>query len=310
MNDKKEQVFENNPYWEEQDKNARQVNEKTTDADIKQTDSTDKSPKVAVLVEEDDLDSNPSLDEPLPQVEVRKEDNAITFIVNGEAFKMIKVEGGTFTMGQQDEDKKTLSFTDEKPAHQVTLDTFYIADVTVTQELWKAVYPTADISQKKGREHLPKVKISWYDCRRFAQRLSKATGYNFRMPTEAEWEFAAKGGVKSKNYKFAGTNSLSFVAWYNTGNKPIQPVKKLKTNELGLYDMSGNIYEWCADWYDKDYYASSPQHNPQGPEEGQYKVIRGGSVFSTADSCRISMRMRHDPKLREAGVGLRLVLDC
>ena len=139
MNDKKEQVFENNPYWEEQDKNARQVNEKTTDADIKQADSTDKSPKVAVPVEEDDLDSNPSLDEPLPQVEVRKEDNAITFIVNGEAFKMIKVEGGTFTMGQQDEDKKTLSFTDEKPAHQVTLDTFYIADVTVTQELWKAV---------------------------------------------------------------------------------------------------------------------------------------------------------------------------
>lgn len=311
MNNNKEQVFENNPYWEENETNPQQINGKETQADEKKAGTNTEFPKVALPADDrDERKSTSSLDEPLPNVLVRKEENAITFDVAGETFKMIKVEGGTFTMGQPEQDSKIVSFTDEKPAHQVTLDSFYIGEVTVTQELWKAVFPTADISLKKGREHLPKVKISWDDCKKFIKRLNKVTGYNFRLPTEAEWEFAAKGGVNSKNYKYAGTDSLSFVAWYNTGNKPIQPVKKLKTNELGLYDMSGNVYEWCADWYAKDYYDNSPQKNPKGPEEGQYRVIRGGNVFSTADSCRNAMRMCLDPKLREAGVGLRLALSC
>lgn len=311
MSDNKDQVFENNPYWQEDNQEAPQTVDETPAA--KKTEKgkpTEISKKTIPAKEEKTSEDVSSLDEPLPPCDIRKEDNAITFVIGGQSFKMVKVEGGTFTMGDSEEaaKKNEVTFGDEKPAHQVQLDSFYIGEATVTQELWKAVFPTADISLKKGRENLPKVKISYKDCILFIRRLNQITGYHFRMPTEAEWEFAARGGTLSKNYRFAGTDSVSFVAWYHTSNKPVQPVKKLKTNELGLYDMSGNVYEWCADWYAKDYYANSPLNNPKGPEEGQYRVIRGGSVFSTAESCRNTMRMSLDPKLREGGVGLRLAL--
>ncbi len=312
MSDNKEKVFDNNPYWEnDNQKVPQQVDDTSVDKETDNEDENNDIKKTIPVEQEKTTDESSSLDEPFPKVNVCKEDNAITFVVGDQTFKMVKVEGGTFTMGDTEETAKNnkITFGDEKPAHQVQVDSFYICDSTVTQELWKAVFPTADIIFKKGKDNLPKVKISWDDCRLFIKRLNKITGFVFRMPTEAEWEFAARGGTHSKNYKFAGTNSVSFVAWYNTSEKPIQPVKKLKTNELGLYDMSGNVYEWCSDWYAKDYYANSPQNNPKGPEDGQYKVIRGGSVFSTAESCRNTMRMNLDPKLREAGVGLRLVLQ-
>lgn len=311
MDEQKEQIFENNPYWEGEKQGADLPSEQMKEEEKADNPVSKNVVKKTVPVDDKTTDNNPNpLDEPFPEVNVYKEEDAISFVIGGQTFKMVKVEGGTFTMGFSEDSSKKIKvvFEDEKPAHQVTLNSFYICDTTVTQELWKAVYPTADISLKKGRENLPKVKISWDDCRRFINRLNAMTGYQFRMPTEAEWEFAAKGGIHSKNFTYAGTDSLSFVGWYHTNDKPIQPVKKLKTNELGIYDMSGNIYEWCADWYAKDYYANSPENNPKGPDEGQYKVIRGGSVFSVAESCRISMRMNLDPKLREAGVGLRLAL--
>ena len=311
MANNKEKVFENNPYWDE-NSDASQNKDKTVIQNEIENVPNQQNEPLKTIQEEDTVtsDYNPSLDEPFPEVSVCEQNDGIVFTIKDVSFKMVKVEGGTFTMGVTEEPgkKKKNVFIDELPAHKVSLNSFYICDTTVTQELWKAIYPTADITIKAGRENLPKVKISWADCQRFINKLNQITGRSFRMPTEAEWEYAAKGGLLSKNNQYSGSNSVSFVAWYNTSNKPIQPVKKLRPNELNLYDMSGNVCEWCADWYANDYYANSPENNPQGPDDGQYRVVRGGSVFSTADSCRITMRMNLDPKLRESAVGLRLVL--
>ena len=225
-----------------------------------------------------------------------------TLDVNGVSFKMIHVKGGTFMMGgtpEQGED----AFDDEFPVHEVKLSDFSIGEMQVTQELWEAVMGS-NPSKFKG-EKLPVENVSWNDCQKFIRKLNEITKRNFRLPTEAEWEYAARGGNKSQGYKYAGSNTLGDVAWYsaNSENKTHEVGQK-KPNELGLYDMSGNVWEWCNDWYDD--YSSSSQNNPQGPSSGSYRVYRGGSWRSSARSCRVSIRDYFTPDYRNDRLGLRL----
>lgn len=229
-----------------------------------------------------------------------------TFTVNGVSFKMIGVEGGTFTMGATAEQGSDAYF-DESPTHQVTLSSFAIGQTEVTQELWEAVMGSNPSSFKGAKR--PVECVSWNDCQTFITKLNQLTGKKFRLPTEAEWEYAARGGKNSKGYKYAGSNTIDEVAWYtsNSGDKTHDVVTK-KPNELGLYDMSGNVWEWCQDWYSSSYYSSSPQTNPTGPSSGSGRVLRGGSWNGRARYCRVSFRNNYDPDNRNYNRGLRLAL--
>ena len=217
---------------------------------------------------------------------------------------MVYVEGGTFTMGatfeQQEPDY------DEKPTHRVSLSSFYIGKYEVTQALWKAVMGS-NPSHWKG-DNLPVENVSWNDCQTFLRKLNAMTGKNFRLPTEAEWEFAARGGNRSRGYQYSGSNVLSDVAWYadNSGSKT-HNVGTKAPNELGIYDMSGNVWEWCQDW--KGSYIGSAQTNPKGPSSGSYRVDRGGSWFNFAWSCRVACRYCHTPDYRYFDLGFRLALS-
>ena len=217
---------------------------------------------------------------------------------------MVSVEGGTFTMGATSEQGSD-AYSSEEPAHQVTLSDFMIGKTEVTQEVWQAVMGS-NPSKFKGSD-LPVECVSWNDCQEFIKELNSLTGLNFRLPTEAEWEYAARGGNKSKGYKYSGSNDIGSVAWYwdNSSSKIHQVATKVP-NELGLYDMSGNVYEWCGDW--KGVYSSGSQTNPKGPSWGSYSVIRGGSWSSIGGGCRVSFRGGSVPDSRGNGLGLRLVL--
>ena len=230
-----------------------------------------------------------------------------SFTVNGVSFDMVEVEGGTFTMGATAE--QTGVFGDEKPTHQVTLPSYYIGKTEVTQELWQAVMGS-NPSNFKGT-NLPVEKVSWEDCKTFIAKLNALTGKNFRLPTEAEWEFAARGGNKSRGYKYCGSNTLSDVAWYvdNSDNKT-HPVAAKTPNELGIYDMSGNVLEWCNDWYSSSYYTSESQTNPTGPDSGSSRVRRGGSWNYSENTCRVSRRGNTTPSFRYNYLGLRLCLSA
>ena len=240
-----------------------------------------------------------------------------TFTIRGVSFNMIKVQGGTFTMGATAEQSSDAD-SEEKPTHQVTLSDYYIGETEVTQELWQAVMGTTIQEQAKqgtfdtslygvGNSY-PMYYISWNDCQTFVKKLNQLTGKNFRLPTEAEWEYAARGGQKSKGYKYAGSNTLSDVAWYDgNSSSKTHPVKQKQANELGLYDMSGNVYEWCQDWYGR--YSSNAQTNPTGPSSGSGRVYRGGSWYSSASYCRVAYRNRRStPGFRFNYVGFRVVL--
>ncbi len=225
-----------------------------------------------------------------------------TFTVNGVKFTMVPVEGGTFTMGATSEQGSD-ALEGEYPAHQVTLSDYYIGQTEVTQALWKAVMGS-NPSDSKG-DNLPVEQVSWDDCQVFIQKLNQLTGKQFRLPTESEWEYAARGGRKSRGYKYAGDNDIGLVAWYedNSGNET-HPVATKQANELGVYDMSGNVEEWCSDGYDG--YQSSSQSDPQGPSSGSDRVGRGGSFFFNARYCRVSNREYYTPDFRTFDLGLRL----
>ena len=233
-----------------------------------------------------------------------------TFDVKGVTFKMIKVEGGTFKMGAQKDNPNGTNYDndaddDESPVHSVTLSDYYIGETEVTQELWQAVMGN-NPSYYKGFQK-PVERVSWNDCQEFIKKLNQLTGKNFSLPTEAEWEYAARGGNKSKGYKYSGSNTKGDVAWYDgNSNSQTHDVKTKLPNELGIYDMSGNVWEWCQDWYKSDYYSNSPQTNPTGPSSGSSRVFRGGSWFSHAGSCRVSYRNFYNPDNRSSSSGFRL----
>lgn len=225
-----------------------------------------------------------------------------TIEVKGIRFKMIHVKGGRFKMGATLEQKRD-AFDDESPVHEVKLSDFSIGEMQVTQELWEAVMGS-NPSSFNGIK-LPVENVSWDECQEFIRKLNEKTKRNFRLPTEAEWEYAARGGNKSQGYKYAGSDNLNEVAWYeeNSGNETHEVGLK-KPNELGLYDMSGNVWEWCNDWFGD--YSSSSQINPQGPSSGSYRVNRGGSWNNGARNCRVSNRGLSTPDYLRSILGLRL----
>ena len=198
------------------------------------------------------------------------------------------------------------AFDDEKPTHSVTLSSYYICKYEVTQALWRAVMGS-NPSEIKG-DNLPVECVSWNDCQTFINRLNNYTGRNFRLPTEAEWEFAARGGNNSRHYKYSGSNNLDDVAWYDDNSgKRTHPVGTKQANGLGLYDMSGNVYEWCSDWYGS--YSSYSQSNPTGPNSGYWRVIRGNCWNSYAWHCRTPERYSNPSDYCNYDLGLRLVLS-
>ena len=235
--------------------------------------------------------------------------NVRTYTVNGVSFDMVKVQGGTFNMGATREQGSDAD-SDEKPAHSVTLSSYYIGQTEVTQALWKAVMGS-NPSHFKG-DNLPVEEVSWDDCQEFVRKLNQLTGKNFRLPTEAEWEYAARGGGKSRGYKYSGSNTLGDVAWYedNSGSTT-HPVATKQANELGLYDMSGNVDEWCQDGC-RDY-TTIPQNNPKGPIStpncAPNCATRGGSWEQDAWGCRVSVRESDDISWNWKDLGFRLALS-
>lgn len=232
---------------------------------------------------------------------------AVTFTVNGVSFMMVPVEGGTFTMGMTEGQVSDGQGHIVTP-HEVTLSSFSIAETEVTQELWLAVMGSnpADFSDDLQN---PVQNVKWSECQTFINRLNELTGRTFRLPTEAEWEFAARGGNLSRGYQFAGGNDLEEVAWYdfNSESKP-HPVGTKMPNELGLYDMSGNVYEWCQDYFSNTYYNESPSVNPTGPESSSYRVMRGGCWLYFKTLCQVSSRSMCMPNVAYNDIGLRLAL--
>ena len=231
--------------------------------------------------------------------------NALTIPVkNGISIEMVKVEAGSFNMGATPEMENPNE--DEKPVHRVTLtNNYYIGKYEVTQALWKIVMGS-NPSNSKG-DNLPVEKVSWNDCQKFISKLNKLTGKSFRLPTEAEWEYAARGGNKSRGYQYSGSNTIGDVAWYdgNSGSKT-HAVGTKQPNELGAFDMTGNVWEWCQDWFNR--YSSSPQTNPIGAVSGSCRVYRGGSCCYSG-YCRCSCRFDGTPDFRNGDLGLRLVLS-
>ena len=199
----------------------------------------------------------------------------------------------------------TDAYAHEAPVHSVTLSDYYIGQIEVTQALWKTVMGTNPSTIKDNNR--PVNNVSWEDCQVFIEKLNQKTGYSFRLPTEAEWEYAARGGHKSRGYKYAGSDNIDEVAWYkdNSGGK-YQPFALKKPNELGIYDMSGNVFEWCQDWYGP--YSADAQVNPQGPESGPYHMIRGGGWKHTKSN-RVTYRRTTGANLDITSIGLRLVLE-
>ena len=226
------------------------------------------------------------------------------YIVNGVYFKMIKVDGGTFTMGSPPTELG--SSTTERPQHQVTLSDYQIGETEVTQELWVAVMGN-NPSIFKGDLQRPVEYVNWDNCQEFINKLNEITGLNFHLPSEAQWEFAARGGNLSHGYKFSGSSKVIEVAWYKTNSDSItHPVKQLMPNELGIYDMSGNVCEWCNDWYYA--YTSAAQVDPTGPETGSWKVYRWGSWNDAAAQCRVAYRYCREKSYRTHFLGFRLAL--
>ena len=227
-----------------------------------------------------------------------------TITVGGVSFVMKGVQGGEFTMGATPEQGDS-TLDDEKPVHRVAVSSFRIGQTEVTQALWKAVMGS-NPSSFEG-DNLPVDNVSWSDCQEFIGKLNSLTGKDFRLPTEAEWEYAARGGNKSQGYKFSGSNDSDKVAWYDgNSDNTTHEVGTKSPNELGLYDMSGNVWEWCNDWYDD--YNPDDQTNPTGPGSGSNRVYRGGAWNCYAKGCRVSGRCYFTSDYRVLTLGLRLAL--
>lgn len=248
---------------------------------------------------------------------------------------MVYVEGGTFLMGAQSISKHAKNYnyearSNERPVHNVTVSSYYISKYEVTQEMWEYVMlysgKAADGStmspidngpwlgpndlrpnDNRGRgAYYPAYFVSYEDIvNHFIPRINKITGITFSLPTEAEWEFAALGGNKSNGYRYSGSTTSYYVAWYWEITQNLHHVAELYPNELGLYDMSGNVWEWCSDWYGN--YDDSSQTNPTGPSSGSNRVVKGGSWYDSVTTCRVTCRSSATPSYRAFNVGFRLV---
>ena len=226
------------------------------------------------------------------------------FSANGVFFEMVAVDGGTFVMGTNNQSSDA-NF-DEFPAHQVALSNFLIGKTEVTQDLWEAVMGY-NPSGCRIDPDCPVEYVSWNDCQLFISNLNALTGCSFRLPTEAEWEFAAQGGNKSKHYKYAGSDNYNLVAWCEENSNDLtQPVGMKRANELGIYDMSGNVWEWCYDWWGM--FSSDNCIDPTGPETGTERIVHGGCMRGHYRFCRIGYRMCYGPDERRIDVGLRLAM--
>lgn len=226
--------------------------------------------------------------------------------VGEQSFAMVNVTGGTFDIGATPEQGMYAAF-DEKPSIQVTVSSFYLADTPVTQALWKTVME--DNPSHFIGDNLPVERVSWEDCEEFIQKINQLTGKKFRFPTEAEWEYAARGGYRSQHLKYAGTSDdkKDEYLWFKENSlSQSHDVKTKLPNELELYDMCGNISEWCSDWYFNSYANNGVRVNPKGPSSGKGKVYRGGSWDDKAMNCRVSKRFSMNPMFKNKLVGLRL----
>lgn len=235
-----------------------------------------------------------------------KNDYSLDFSIGSASFTMKKIEAGSFIMGANEYDYESKAW--EKPAHRVTLDSYYIGETEVTQALWEQVMgynPSLHI----GNNH-PVESVSWNECVEFCQRLSQKTGRHFRLPTEAEWEYAARGGNLSKGYKFSGSNFIEDVAWsLEVSDSTSHPVRQKQPNELGLYDMTGNAWEICSDLYAR--YSGEQEYNPQGPASSEKgRVRRGGGWLNRTNYSRISYRYYTPHGQRNDFLGFRLAMDC
>lgn len=239
---------------------------------------------------------------------VEVDDGSVDITVKDVAFRMMFVPGGTFSMGCTRPTAIKHTYEASSPVHQVTVDTFYMAQYEVTQRLWMAVMDT-NPSRWQSSDSLPVEQVSYNDAQIFIARLSQMTGYRFRMPTEAEWEFAARGGNKSHGYVFPGCDGApGAVAWYGmNSDNHTHPVGRKKPNELGLYDMGGNVWEWCSDWYSD--YTAEAQVNPRGPKRGENRILRGGSMNSPSWGVAVHDRSWYLPDYGYGFHGIRLVLD-
>lgn len=275
------------------------------------------------LISCSDNDDEPS--EGKPSEGMSKKD--LTFNVNGVSFTMVYVKGGTFLMGATKEQKSDMedederSYVAEKPVHSVTLSDYYIGQTEVTQELWHAVMESNPSFYKGGLR--PVEDVTWNECQEFVRRLSNITGKLFRLPTEAQWEYAARGGAKSRGYRYSGSNTLRDVAWFYSNSNETETthyVGQKQPNELGIYDMSGNVSEWCEDYWGAyssesqfDPVASSPIYDDFGRVEN-YRIIRGGDTNSYSGGCLVCSRDAEYPNHScskdgfSSLIGLRLAL--
>jgi serine/threonine protein kinase len=236
-------------------------------------------------------------------------------IINALGIEFIWVEGGSFIVGSKDGAKN------ERPLHEAVVDSFYLSKYPITQSQWKAIMNSNPSRFKTNGADCPVENVSWYDCEKFIEKLNNQGQYAYRLPSESEWEYAARGGLKSKGYVYSGSNAINDVAWYaDNSHREREPgilgffslktgtqiVGKKQSNELGIFDMTGNVWEWCSDWYGG--YSTLACTNPRGASSGQYRVIRGGSWNSLPRHCRVSVRFRNVPGARNSGLGFRLVL--
>jgi formylglycine-generating enzyme required for sulfatase activity len=216
--------------------------------------------------------------------------------------EMVFVQGGTFQMGSNDGE------SDEKPIHRVTVNDFYIGKYEVTQKQWRDVMGS-NPSVNNECDACPVENITWYGIQKFIQILNAKTRNQFRLPTEAEWEFSAKGGNQSRNYLYSGSNMLDDVGWWRGNAKAkTHPVGQKMPNELGIYDMTGNVMEFCSDIYNEEYYSVSPTENPIGVSTGEFRAVRGGAWSHGEDKCRSYSRRGYPATVHYNSLGFRLCM--
>lgn len=237
---------------------------------------------------------------------INNSDGSLTFKVDDAVFKMMPVKGGTFMMGATKEQTGEAT-DDEYPVHSETVGDFYMGETEVTKQLWHTVMGTL-VRCNWTEYNKPIGSVRYIDCEEFIKRLNELTGRTFRLPTEAEWEYAARGGGLNRGYKYSGSNNVDDVAWYCENSQyATHPVKTKQPNQLGIYDMSGNVHEWCSDIY--GLYSDETQTNPVGAANGPEHVIRGGAWLNTSNYCRVSYRYYYCSSQKNQYLGFRLAIS-